>query len=154
MAASQTIADSRPLIDVAVQAGPIAMVSLDWPADCGGEACFVGRTRIEMHSKYGSLIRLEYEVYGPMVLKLMRQMAQQAVDAYGCRAVRLIHAHGAVCPGQASIVIQTATPHREHAFAACRWLIDTVKQELPIWKRQVWLRGQTYVQGCCAKSNV
>jgi molybdopterin synthase catalytic subunit len=145
--------DCKASIEVAVHDGPVAIAPLDWPGDCGGEACFLGRTRRQTHRQFGDLLRLEYEVYEPMAHPLMRQMAEQAVRQFGCSAVRLVQAQGPVAPGEASVVIQVATPHRGEAFAACRYLIDRLKHELPIWKREIWERGQTFVDGCCAHSH-
>ncbi len=148
MAGAPEITD--PQITVAVQNGPVSVIEMGWPEDCGGECVFLGRTREETHAEFGPLLRLEYEVYEPMAQKLLLQLAQEAVQRYGCRAVRIVHAKGAVEPGQASVVIQVATPHRGEAFEACRFLIDALKQKLPIWKREVWRDGETFVDGCCA----
>lgn len=137
-------------IDTALVNSPVTIAALTWPGDCGAEDIFVGRTRIETHEDFGPLIRLEYEVFEPMAAKLMDTMARDAVAQFGCRAVRIVHAQGAVAPGEASVVIQVATPHRSESFAACRYLIDRLKHELPIWKREIWQRGETYVEGCCA----
>jgi len=140
-------------IETGMQAGPVSVVSLDWPTDCGGEAIFLGRTRRETHREFGDLLRLEYEAYGPMASKLLDTMAREAAARWGCRIVRIAHATGAVLPGQASVVIQVGTPHRSEAFAACRYLIDRIKHELPIWKREIWQRGETFVEGCCAHTH-
>lgn len=137
-------------IDVGVHAGPVEVAPLPWPGDCGAEGVFLGRTREETHPEHGPLRELRYEMYEPMVRTLLREMAQAAAARFGCRAVRLYHAIGTVAPGQASVVIQVATPHRGESFAACRYLIDRLKHELPIWKREIWERGETYVEGCCA----
>jgi molybdopterin synthase catalytic subunit len=142
-----------PIILTALHDGPVSADNLDWPTDCGAESVFLGRTRRESHPQFGQLLRLEYEVYGPMADKLMRAMAEEAVNRWGCRLVRIAHAQGVVPPGQASVVIQVGTPHRSEAFAACRYLIDRIKHELPIWKREVWERGTTFVEGCCAHSS-
>ena len=137
-------------IETAISEGPVQPVSLDWPKDCGAEAVFLGRTRIEIHPKFGPLVRLEYEMYEPMVVELLEEMAREAAGRWDCRAVRIVHSKGAVEPGQASVVIQVGTPHRGEAFEACRYLIDRLKHELPIWKVEVWENGRTYVEGCCA----
>ncbi|MCX5658965.1 MAG: molybdenum cofactor biosynthesis protein MoaE [Planctomycetota bacterium] len=152
-AAVNAAASAGAAIDVALCQGPAAIAALDWPGGCGAENVFVGRTRRERHAEFGELIRLEYECYGPMALKLLDAMARDAATRFGCRAVRIVHAQGRVEPGQASVVIQVATPHRGEAFAACRHLIDRIKHELPIWKREVWERGETFVEGCCAHSH-
>ena len=141
-----------PLIQTGLTSHPVAIEALPWPPGCGAESAFLGRTRTETHPEFGSLIRLEYEVYEPMAIKLLEAMAADAVKRWGCEAIRIAHAQGPVLPGQASVVIQVATPHRSEAFLACRHLIDRIKHELPIWKREIWERGETFVEGCCAKS--
>jgi len=138
------------IIETAIIEGPVTISSFDWPGDCGAECIFIGRTRSETHPKFGQLLRLEYEIYEPMVDALLKQMTQDIAAKFDCRAVRLVHAKGAVQPGEASVVIQTASPHRSESFAACRALIDRLKHELPIWKREIWQRGETFVEGCCA----
>lgn len=139
-------------VETTVVDGPTGLTALDWPADCGGECVFLGRTRAETHPQYGPLVRLEYEVYSPMAEKLLEKMAATAVRRFGCRVVRIAHARGPIDPGQVSVVIQVATPHRHEAFDACRYLIDRLKHELPVWKRQMWQHGQTFVEGCCVGS--
>jgi molybdopterin synthase catalytic subunit len=141
---------TAPMLEVAIHDGPVAVVDLAWPADCGAEALFVGRTRGETNDRLGDLVRLEYEVYEPMASNLLKAMALAAAQRFDGRAVRIVHARGPVAPGQASVVIQVACSHRAEAFAACRHLIERIKHELPVWKRQIWERGQTFVDGCCA----
>ena len=141
-----------PQVIVGVQEGPVVIESLDWPADCGGECSFLGRTRAESPPEHGALLRLEYEMYEPMAVKVLDAMARDAAKQWDCRAVRLVHSRGAVGLGEASVVIQVATPHRAEAFAACRYLIDRLKHELPVWKHEIWERGRTFVEGCCVKT--
>lgn len=143
-------APGRARIDTSLHDGPVEAVALDWPADCGGECVFLGRTRVETHPEHGKLLRLEYEAYGPMAAKLLHEIAGDAAEKFGCRAVRIVHARGVVAPGQASVVIQAAAPHRGEAFDACRWCIERIKHELPVWKREIWERGETFSEGCCA----
>lgn len=137
-------------IEADLHEGAVTEMAMPWPHDCGAEVVFLGRTRMEAHPDFGRLIRLEYEVYGPMARKLLRRSAEEAAAKFDCHAVRVVHSHGTVPPGEASVVIQVATPHRGEAFTACRYLIDRIKHELPVWKREVWERGETFVEGCCA----
>ena len=146
----QAAAGSSARIETGLQAGPVAQGDLPWPDDCGGEACFVGRTRGEDHPEYGPLVRLEYEAYAPMAERVLRDMAETAARRFGLGAVRMIHSIGAVDPGEGSVIIQVAAPHRAEAFDGCRYLIDTLKRALPVWKREIWQRGETFVEGCPA----
>jgi len=143
-----TIPDCR--IETALHECAVDVAALHWPEACGAETIFIGRTRGQTHPQFGKLLRLEYEVYAPMAEKLLAQLARDAAEQHDCRAIRLVHARGPVAPGDASVVIQVATPHRGEAFAACRQIIERLKHELPIWKREVWERGQSYVEGCTA----
>ncbi len=142
-------ASARLRIETSLHDGPVALAEFDWGdlPDCGAEAAFLGRTRAEVHPQLGPLRRLDYEVYEPMALRLMEQLARQAAQQWHCAAVRLIHARGSVPVGRASVVIQSAAPHRAQALDACRWLIDRVKHDLPIWKHEIWDRGRTFAPG-------
>lgn len=143
-------AKSTASIEVGLNDGPVEISKLQWPGECGAEGIFLGRTRRETHGSLGELIRLEYEVYEPMAQKLLHDMATAAARRFDAKAVRIVHASGPVAPGEASVVIQVATPHRGESFAAARYLIDRLKHELPIWKREIWEHGETFVEGCCA----
>ena len=147
---AETTVNPSPQISVSVQDGPASVAALDWPGPCGGECVFLGRTRHDTHTEFGPLLRLEYEVYEPMAQNVLQQLAREAVEQFGCHVVRIVHAKGSIEPGEASVVIQVATPHRSEAFDACRFLIDALKHKLPVWKREVWREGQTFVEGCCA----
>lgn len=127
--------------------GPVPVVTIDAQAACGAECIFIGRTRRETHPEHGDLERLEYEMYEPMVSRLLSEMAHNAATRWNCGAVRIVHAKGPVGLGEASVVIQVLTPHRADAFEACHHLIDRLKQELPVWKREIWQRGETFVEG-------
>lgn len=136
-----------------IHEGPVPVIALDSPHDCGAECIFIGRTRGETHPNHGALLRLEYEMYEPMAAKLLREMAEQAAARWVCGSVRIVHAKGAVPLGEASVVIQVVTPHRAASFEACRHLIEKLKQELPVWKREIWERGETFVEGWSVKSD-
>lgn len=140
-----------PALLTAIHDGPVPIIAFDVPADCGAECIFAGRTRGQAHPQLGPLQRLEYELYEPMAVKLLDAMAADAVERWDCRAVRIVHAKGPVPLGEASVVIQVLTPHRAASFAACRHLIERLKQELPVWKHEIWERGRTFVEGWIAK---
>ncbi len=132
-----------------IRQGPVPVVAIDAPTACGAECVFIGKTRGETHPDHGDLLRLEYDMYEPMAARLLRDMARDAAARWNCGAVRIVHAKGPVGLGEASVVIQALTPHRADAFDACRHLIDRLKQELPVWKREIWQRGETFVEGWC-----
>jgi molybdopterin synthase catalytic subunit len=107
----------------------------------GGIAVFLGTTRAETNADGRRLVALDYEAYGPMALKQMRDLAAGARARWPILRVAILHRSGRVELAKPSVVIAVSTPHRAEAFEACRWVIDTLKVEVPIWKREVWDDG-------------
>jgi molybdopterin synthase catalytic subunit len=114
---------------------------------CGGECIFVGRTRPEHHEKHGNLLALQYACYPEMAEKELRSVAKEAIDRYSTRVVRVTHAIGSVAIDEASVVIATSSEHRKDAFDACQYIIDELKQRVPIWKQELWADGTTWKNG-------
>ncbi|MCA9290190.1 MAG: molybdenum cofactor biosynthesis protein MoaE [Phycisphaerales bacterium] len=136
------------IIDVRLVDGPAEPETFDpFPQPCGAECIFVGRTRLEHHPEHGALVRLSYEAYRPMALKVLEDLATGAAAQFDCRAVRIVHALGPVPPGAGSVVVQVACGHRGASFDACRHLIDALKKAAPIWKREEWADGTTWSEG-------
>jgi molybdopterin synthase catalytic subunit len=100
---------------------------------------------------------LVYEAYEEMALRLMQDLAKQAMDAHGVREVAIVHRLGRLHVGETSVLIVVASPHRAQAFEACRWLIDTLKKTVPIWKKEhfedgaVWADGEPFPSGLVQK---
>ncbi len=107
----------------------------------GGICTFEGATRADSDTDHGRIVRLEYEAYKDMARSEMRRLADQALDKWGPARIALVHRIGAVPPGEMSVMIVVACGHRAQAFDACRWLIDTLKQDVPIWKRDIYEDG-------------
>ena len=109
----------------------------------GGVVTFIGKVRD--HSRGHAIDHLEYEAYAPMALKVMRSIAAaveaEVVDA----SVAVHHRLGRLAIGEAAVVIAAAAPHRAEAFAACRAVIERLKRDVPIWKREVAVDGTTWV---------
>lgn len=79
---------------------------------------------------------LVYEAHETMALKQMNQLARQAAQKWPLKAVAIVHRLGKVCPEEASIAIAVSSPHRSEAYEASRWLIDSIKHDVPIWKQE------------------
>ena len=109
----------------------------------GGIATFEGVTRGETDPLHGPLSHLDYEAYEKMALGKLGELARQAKERWSAGRVAIVHRLGKVKPGEASVVIAVACAHRAEAFDACRWLIDTLKKEVPIWKKNVYAGGFT-----------
>jgi molybdopterin synthase catalytic subunit len=90
---------------------------------------------------------LDYTAYEPMALQQMEQLAQQALNSYAVRAVWLVHRLGRLQIGESSVLIAVASAHRTAAFDACRWLIDTLKKTVPIWKKEYFEDGAVWPDG-------
>lgn len=108
----------------------------------GATVVFVGTVR---SSTAGQAVEcLEYEAYRVMAEKKMAEIASVAQARWGAR-VAIAHRIGRVKVGEVSVVIAVATPHRAEAFEACRYLIDALKEEVPIWKKEHRLDGSVWV---------
>ncbi|MAB83277.1 MAG: hypothetical protein CMJ24_07560 [Phycisphaerae bacterium] len=133
-------------IEVQLFEGPLP--SAHTPShDGGGACCFEGRTRPERHPEHRDLISLDYEAYPPLATRTMQDLAETASNRWPCRRIDIHHATGIVPVGAISVRIHVACDHRSDAFEACRWLIDSLKQQVPIWKREHWADGTTWVDG-------
>ncbi len=87
--------------------------------------------------------RLEYEAYGTMAEAVMRELAERARERWQITRVALVHRIGTVPTAEASVVVGVSAPHRDHAFKSCRWLIDTLKTEVPVWKKELYADGRS-----------
>jgi len=107
----------------------------------GGIDVFLGTTRAETASDGRELIALDYEAYEQMAGEQLRDLARRAREQWPIVKLALLHRTGRVAIGQPSVLIAVSTPHRGDAFAACRWLIDTLKKDAAIWKKEAWADG-------------
>ena len=90
---------------------------------------------------------LDYEAYESMAINEMERLAQAALEKYQVRDVCLVHRLGRLEVGETSVVIAVASAHRGPAFEACRWLIDTLKKTVPIWKKEHFEDGAVWADG-------
>ncbi|TMA30475.1 MAG: molybdopterin converting factor subunit 1 [Deltaproteobacteria bacterium] len=110
--------------------------------DCGAVVTFVGTVRSSNHGK--AVVRLEYEAYPEMALRVFDHICAEARERWGARLV-IHHRTGSLDPGALSVVIAAAAPHRADAFEACRHAIELLKKEAPIWKREIYPDGSSWV---------
>lgn len=110
---------------------------------CGGIAVFVGTVRDNSNSR--SVIKLEFSAYEPMALKEMRKIAMQAIERFGIRKIAIHHAIGELEIGAVPVIIAVSSAHRAAAFRACEFAIDTLKQTVPIWKKEYFKDGEVWV---------
>lgn len=100
----------------------------------GAVVTFAGTTR--NHNDGAAVAGLAYEAYTEMAQKVMGQLFEQAVKAFPITRARVVHRLGEVPVGEISVLVVVAAEHRAPAFEACRFLIDRLKDEVPIWKRE------------------
>lgn len=120
------------------------------PPDCGAIVTLDGFVR--RFTKNRETLRLEYEAYEPMAIREMEKLARQARAQFEIRHVGIVHRLGKLEIGATSIVIAVAAPHRRAAFEACEWLIVELKRTVPIWKKELYAGGETWVEGDAAKN--
>ena len=110
-------------------------------AALGGIVTFEGVTRADTDPQHGRLVRLDYEAYDSMAKRHLERLANQAAERFGAGRIAIIHRLGPVAPGETSLAVAVACRHRAEAFDACRWLIDALKKDVPIWKKDVFEDG-------------
>jgi molybdopterin synthase catalytic subunit len=111
--------------------------------EAGAIATFVGTTRV--HSRGRTVLYLEYEAYPDMAEKVMAQIAEQLRSRYDVLEIAIHHRTGRVEIGDASVVIAVSAPHRRDALAACAEAIDTLKERVPLWKKEVYEGGEEWI---------
>lgn len=102
---------------------------------------------VRNHSRGRRTLYLDYEAYEEMALEQMRALAAKALVDFKIRDVVLVHRLGRLEIGETSVLIAVASAHRAAAFDACRWLIDTLKTTIPIWKKEHFEDGVVWAQG-------
>ncbi|MER8030153.1 molybdenum cofactor biosynthesis protein MoaE [Streptomyces bauhiniae] len=112
----------------------------------GGTALFVGTVRD--HDGGKSVSSLEYSAH-PSAEAELRRVAEEIATEFPVRALAAVHRTGLLAIGDVAVITAVSCPHRAEAFAACRKLIDTLKHEVPVWKRQIFTDGATEWVGAC-----
>ena len=113
--------------------------------DDGAVVVFDGVVR--NHTRGRRTSYLDYSAYEPMALRQMEQLAQQALANRAIRDVWVVHRLGRLQIGESSVYIAVASAHRAAAFEACRWIIDTLKKTVPIWKKEHFEDGTVWADG-------
>lgn len=111
--------------------------------DAGGIAVFIGTVRNQTKGK--KVLRLDFEAYAPMAISEMQKIAEQAADKWPVEKMAIHHRVGTLQIQEVAVVIAVATPHRKAAFEACQYAIDTLKETVPIWKKEIFEDGEIWV---------
>lgn len=129
---------------VSVEINVAAVESLVAGPTNGAVCSFVGQVR--RHSRGRDVVFLEYEAYVPMAEKTLLRIALEAEERWGCQ-VAIRHRIGKIEVGETSVVVAVGAPHRAETFDACRYCIDTLKERVPIWKRETCPDGTFWIEG-------
>jgi len=121
-----------------------AVTTLERPED-GALVIFDGMVRNNTRGR--RTLYLVYEAYEEMALAQMRVLAARAIADFPIRDVAIVHRLGRIEVGESSVLIAVASAHRAAAFDACRWLIDTLKKTIPIWKKEYFEDGAVWADG-------
>ena len=118
---------------------------IEWAMDpeCGGIDVFIGTVR--SNTKKKKVVRLEFEAYEKMALSEMNRIAEDVFKKFPVQKILIHHRTGVLQIGDVPVVIVVAAAHRDVAFDACRYAIDTLKQTVPIWKKEVFEDGEQWV---------
>jgi molybdopterin synthase catalytic subunit len=111
--------------------------------DSGGIDVFIGTVRNATKGKI--VTRLEFEAYETMALREMEKIAAQALDKWPVQKILIHHRTGVLQIGEIPVIIAVAAAHRAAAFDACRYIIDTLKETVPIWKKEIFEDGEVWV---------
>ncbi|MEH0154263.1 molybdenum cofactor biosynthesis protein MoaE [Limibacter armeniacum] len=111
--------------------------------NAGGVDVFIGKVRDQTKGK--QVLELVFEAYEPMAISEMKKIAELAKQKFEISHISIVHTVGVKKVGDTAVVIAVSAPHRKAAFAACEFAIDTLKETVPIWKREVFEDGDVWV---------
>ncbi len=112
-------------------------------ASCGGIALFVGTVRNKTQKKEVTL--LDFSAYKEMAIQEMKKIATNALEQFDILKIAIHHAEGALNIGEIPVIIAASSPHRKAAFEACQYAIETLKERVPIWKKEHFIDGEIWV---------
>ena len=140
-----------PLVAVAPAPLDLAALAAEVTASAAGDGASATFTGLVRGLNQGRNVRfLEYEAYEPLAVRALSQIVKEARGLWPQTRVGVHHRIGRLDVGEASIVIVAVSPHRTHAFAACRYTIERVKQIAPIWKHEHFEGGDVWLEGATA----
>lgn len=134
------------MIDIQLIEMPLstqACIDMVSSGGAGAIDVFIGTVRDNTQQK--QVIRLEYEAYAPLAVAEMHKLAEEAAEKWQIQGIAIHHRIGILNIGDAAVIIAVSTPHRAEAFEACKWIIDNLKQTVPIWKKEIFEDGEVWV---------
>ncbi|RMG84258.1 MAG: molybdenum cofactor biosynthesis protein MoaE [Bacteroidetes bacterium] len=134
------------MTDIQISSEPLQpqpLIDFVTTESAGGLSVFIGNVRNETKGK--KVLRLEFEAYEPMAISEMKKIAERVFEQFPAHKIAIHHRVGTLLPGEAAVIIAVSTPHRKAAFQACEFVIDTLKQTVPIWKKEIFEDGEVWV---------
>lgn len=122
---------------------PDNIISTVYDDGAGGVSVFIGTVRSSTKNK--KVVKLEFETYLNMAIKEIEKIIEQAKEKWPISHMAIHHRIGMLTIGEIAVVIAVSSPHRKEAFAACEYAIDTLKETVPIWKKEVFEDGEEWV---------
>lgn len=118
---------------------------IDWvrSPECGGVNLFIGTVRNNTNEK--KVLQLEFESYEAMAISEMNKIAEDVLKKWSVQKILIHHRTGILQTGEVPVIIAVAAAHRDAAFNACRYAIDTLKQTVTIWKKEIFEDGEVWV---------
>ena len=110
---------------------------------CGGITAFIGTVRNDTEGK--EVLQLDFTTYKPMAIKEMQKIADKALEKFDIKKIAIHHAEGMLQIGDIPVIITVSAKHRKAAFLACEFAIDTLKETVPIWKKEYFSDGEVWV---------
>jgi molybdopterin synthase catalytic subunit len=134
------------MVDLKITSEPLNITSaIDYVTseECGGIDVFIGTVRNETKGK--KVVRLEFECYESMAMKEMEKIALQIRERWPVHRILMHHRTGVLQIKDIPVIIAVSAAHRDAAFDACRYAIDTLKQTVPVWKKEIFADGEEWV---------
>lgn len=138
-------------IDAAISAEPLdvaAIIGRTDTTETGGIGVFVGTVRATPSAggrDDSTVTHLDYEAHPTLAEQRLRELAAEAAAKWGLQRVAAVHRTGRCEVGEPTVVLACSAPHRGEALDACRWLIDEIKREVPIWKKEHYSHGSAWI---------
>jgi molybdopterin synthase catalytic subunit len=134
------------MIDIQLSTDPLIpqnCIDLVANPNAGAIDVFIGTVRNQTKGK--KVVRLEFEAYEPMAISEMRKIAETTIERWPVEKIAFHHRVGNLQIGDIAVIIAVATPHRKASFEACQYAIDTLKETVPIWKKEIFEDGEVWV---------
>ena len=140
------VSGGAPLIEVTAEPlDPARVVDAVRRDDAGAVALFYGIVRDENLGR--RVLYLEYEAYPEMATKVLHHLAEEVRQRFGITEIAIQHRTGRLEIGETSLLVAVSSAHRRQAFEACHALVDRLKEEAPIWKKEVFEGGEEWIEG-------